>query len=439
MKPIDSAAKTRWESQYPGCKMGKSGLNGFWMRAQKQHVLILASGDTIRHMNIRPWMAGGVAMLVAAGCIGYLGATAYLVMRDSLIGASMARQARMQHDYEDRISALRAQVDRVTSRQLLDQQVVEDKLQTLLEQQMALSARSGKLGTLLDRAEEAGIVPKPDASQTAMEKADMSVPGLSTDNKNNRTKIFGAGAQAGLHGESVADNADRVFQNVTLSLKTIQQSQQARIHALTEQATEKADAIQAILDRNKIKVDTPATGEDAMGGPLMPADPKLGLAPTLAGLDGALNRLETARDTVKDMPFANPAPTHEITSPFGNRTDPLLGRLALHPGIDFRAATGAPIKSAGAGKVLVASEVNGYGNMVEIDHGQGVTTRYGHMSRLNVKPGQLVTEGQVIGFAGSTGRSTGPHLHYEIRRNGTPINPMGFLVSGLKLKELGLQ
>jgi murein DD-endopeptidase MepM/ murein hydrolase activator NlpD len=439
MKPIDSAAKTRWESQYPGCKMGKSGLNGFWMRAQKQHVLILASGDTIRHMNIRPWMAGGVAMLVAAGCIGYLGATAYLVMRDSLIGASMARQARMQHDYEDRISALRAQVDRVTSRQLLDQQVVEDKLQTLLEQQMALSARSGKLGTLLDRAEEAGIVPKPDASQAAMEKVDMSVPGLSTDNKNNRTKIFGAGTQAGLHGESVADNADRVFQNVTLSLKTIQQSQQARIHALTEQATEKADAIQAILDRNKIKVDAPATGEDAMGGPLMPADPKLGLAPTLAGLDGALSRLETARDTVKDMPFANPAPTHEITSPFGNRTDPLLGRLALHPGIDFRAATGAPIKSAGAGKVLVASEVNGYGNMVEIDHGQGVTTRYGHMSRLNVKPGQLVTEGQVIGFAGSTGRSTGPHLHYEIRRNGTPINPMGFLVSGLKLKELGLQ
>jgi murein DD-endopeptidase MepM/ murein hydrolase activator NlpD len=419
--------------------MGKSGLNGFWMRAQKQHVLILASGDTIRHMNIRPWMAAGVAMLVAAGCIGYLGATAYLVMRDSLIGASMARQARMQHDYEDRISALRAQVDRVTSRQLLDQQVVEDKLQTLLEQQMALSARSGKLGTLLDRAEEAGIVPKPDASQAAMEKADMSVPSLSTDNKSNRTKIFGAGTQAGLHGESVADNADRVFQNVTLSLKTIQQSQQARIHALTEQATEKADAIQAILDRNKIKVDTPTTGEDAMGGPLMPADPKLGLAPTLAGLDGALNRLETARDTVKDMPFANPAPTHEITSPFGNRTDPLLGRLALHPGIDFRAATGAPIKSAGAGKVLVASEVNGYGNMVEIDHGQGVTTRYGHMSRLNVKPGQLVTEGQVIGFAGSTGRSTGPHLHYEIRRNGTPINPMGFLVSGLKLKELGLQ
>lgn len=429
----------RQTSQYPGCEMGKSGLNGFWTRAQKQHVLILASDDTIRHMNIRPWMAGAAVTLAAVGCIGYLGATSYLVMRDSLIGASMARQARMQHDYEDRISALRAQVDRVTSRQLLDQQVVEEKLQSLLEQQMALSARSGKLGSLLDRAGEVGILTTPDASQASSEKADVSEPALNTSAKSNRTKLFGAGLQTSSSTETVADNADRVFQNVTLSLKQIQQSQQARIQSLTAQATEKANAIQAILDRNKIKLDSPAAGEDAMGGPLMPADPKLGFAPTLAGLDGALNRLETARDTVKDMPFANPAPTHEITSPFGNRTDPLLGRLALHPGIDFRAATGAPIKSAGAGKVLVAGEVNGYGNMVEIDHGQGVTTRYGHMSRLNVKIGDMVDEGQVIGFAGSTGRSTGPHLHYEIRRNGVPINPMSFLVSGLKLKELGYQ
>ncbi|MBB4954167.1 murein DD-endopeptidase MepM/ murein hydrolase activator NlpD [Agrobacterium vitis] len=399
--------------------MGKSGLNGVWMRAQKQHVLILASGDTIRHMTVRPWMAGSAAALIVAGCLGYLGATSYLVMRDSLIGASTARQARMQHEYEDRISALRAQVDRVTSRQLLDQQVVEDKLQSLLEQQMALSARSGKLGTLLDRADDAGLGQKADLGPSLTGKANTAVATLSKSK------------------ESVADHADRVFQNVTLSLKTIEQNQQARIHALTAQASEKADAIRAILDRNNIRMDTPATGEDAMGGPLMAPDPRLGTTPALAGLDGALNRLETAQTTVKDMPFSNPAPTREITSPFGNRTDPLLGRLALHPGIDFRAANGAPIKSAGAGTVVLATEVNGYGNMVEIDHGQGVTTRYGHMSRFNVRTGEKVEDGQVIGFAGSTGRSTGPHLHYEIRRNGTPVNPMSFLVSGLKLDELG--
>lgn len=415
--------------------MSKSSLNGFWLRAQKQHVLILASGDTIRHMNIRPWMAGSAIALIVAGGLGYLCATTYLVMRDSLIGASMARQARMQHEYEDRISALRAQVDRVTSRQLLDQQVVEDKLQTLLEQQMALSARSGKLGTLLDRAEDAGLEQKTNLSSSAdgNDSISLSAPGKAQTKNGNTPSSFITGAIK----ESVADHADRVFQNVTLSLKTIEQNQQARIHALTEKATEKAEAIQSILDRNNIKLDTPAGSEDAMGGPLMPADPKLGMVPALASLDGALNRLEAASTTVKDMPFLNPAPSREITSPFGNRTDPLLGRLALHPGIDFRAASGASIKSAGAGTVILAAEVNGYGNMVEIDHGQGITTRYGHLSRFNVQAGQKVEEGQVVGFAGSTGRSTGPHLHYEIRRNGTPINPMGFLVSGLKLSELG--
>ncbi|HBF32734.1 M23 family metallopeptidase [Rhizobium sp.] len=406
--------------------MGKNSFNGLWMRAQREHVLILASGDTIRHMNIRPWMAGAAISLMIAGCIGYLGATSYLVMRDSLIGASMARQARMQHDYEDRISALRAQVDRVTSRQLLDQQVVEDKLQSLLEQQMALSARSGKLGTLLDRAEDAGIEQKADLSPAETGKSDLK----------GASSLFALNAPA---KESTADHADRVFQNVTLSLKAIEQKQQSRILALTEKASEKADAIQSILDRNNIKLENPTSGEDAMGGPLLAADPKLGFTTTLADLDGALTRLDAARATVKEMPFANPAPSREITSPFGNRIDPLLGRLALHPGIDFRASTGAPIKSAGAGTVVSAGEVNGYGNMIEIDHGQGITTRYGHLSKLNVRNGQKVNEGQIIGLAGSTGRSTGSHLHYEIRRNGTPINPVGFLVSGLKLSELGTQ
>lgn len=92
---------------------------GFSKRQRQQHVLILASGETIRHMTLRPWMAGAGLCLVVAGVVGYLGATSYLIMRDNLIGASMARQAHLQHDYEDRISALRAQVDRVTSRQLL--------------------------------------------------------------------------------------------------------------------------------------------------------------------------------------------------------------------------------------------------------------------------------------------------------------------------------
>jgi N-methylhydantoinase A/oxoprolinase/acetone carboxylase beta subunit len=114
----------------------------FGKRGQ-QHVLILASGDKLRHMTIRPWMGSLALGMIAVLVFGYLAATCYLVFRDDLIGATMARQARMQHEYEDRIAALRAQLDRITSRQLLDQQVVEQKVEKLLQQQNALFSRHG--------------------------------------------------------------------------------------------------------------------------------------------------------------------------------------------------------------------------------------------------------------------------------------------------------
>ncbi|HJS92623.1 MAG TPA: M23 family metallopeptidase [Solirubrobacteraceae bacterium] len=110
-----------------------------------------------------------------------------------------------------------------------------------------------------------------------------------------------------------------------------------------------------------------------------------------------------------------------ITSPFGMR----WGKL--HPGIDIGAAMGTPIKAAAAGRVIVASYDGGYGNLVVIDHGHGLATAYAHQSRIAVGVGQQVAQGQVIGYVGSTGFSTGPHLHFEVRVNGTPVDPMGYL------------
>src|SRR6218665_1851393 len=141
------------------------GENRVFGKPSRQHILILASGEKVRHMAIRPWMAMAAAGFTGLFTIGYLAATSYLVLRDDLIGATMARQARMQHDYEDRISALRSQLDRVTSRQLLDQQVVEEKVEKLLEQQMALSLRQGRIGDLLDKSDGSstpqGVIPVP--------------------------------------------------------------------------------------------------------------------------------------------------------------------------------------------------------------------------------------------------------------------------------------
>jgi murein DD-endopeptidase MepM/ murein hydrolase activator NlpD len=103
---------------------------------------------------------------------------------------------------------------------------------------------------------------------------------------------------------------------------------------------------------------------------------------------------------------------------------------ALHTGLDFRAETGDPVRVTAPGTVVVSDWATGYGNLVEVDHGRGVTTRYGHLSSIAVQTGTAVEAGQVVGRVGSTGRSTGPHLHYEVRIGGEPVDPSRFLRAG---------
>ena len=118
-----------------------------------------------------------------------------------------------------------------------------------------------------------------------------------------------------------------------------------------------------------------------------------------------------------------------MSSPFGYRPDPFLGRPALHPGVDLVQSYGSEIKATALGRVIHAGPMGGYGNAVDIDHGNGIVTRYGHMAEVLASEGQTVKAGDVIGRVGSTGRSTGPHLHYEVRVDGEPVDPERFLTA----------
>lgn len=125
--------------------------------------------------------------------------------------------------------------------------------------------------------------------------------------------------------------------------------------------------------------------------------------------------------------LAVPLPGATVGSPFGLRVHPIFGTSRMHNGIDLGGPMGQPILAAAAGEVVVAGERGGYGNAVVIDHGGQLSTLYAHQSRMVVAPGQVVEQGQVIGFVGSTGFSTGPHLHFEVRLSGTPVDPLGYL------------
>ena len=130
------------------------------------------------------------------------------------------------------------------------------------------------------------------------------------------------------------------------------------------------------------------------------------------------------------MPTTLPVKEAFLGSPFGHRSDPILGLRAMHQGIDFNAENGTPVVAAADGMVRSAAYQSDFGNMIEIDHGDGLTTHYAHLARMSVKPGSLVKRGESIGTVGSTGRSTGSHLHFEVRMLGVAQNPAHFLKQG---------
>jgi murein DD-endopeptidase MepM/ murein hydrolase activator NlpD len=148
------------------------------------------------------------------------------------------------------------------------------------------------------------------------------------------------------------------------------------------------------------------------------------------------SRLLDQRLKTMMIPTQQPLPGHSVGSRFGWRIDPFTGRQALHTGLDFQGEIGTPILAAAGGVVVTAETHPAYGNMVEVDHGNNVITRYAHSSKLLVKKGDLVKRGQRLALVGTTGRSTGPHLHFEVLVQGVPQDPHKFLAAGQRKEHL---
>ena len=242
-------------------------------------------------------------------------------------------------------------------------------------------------------------------------------------------------------GETVSDSSAEASKTVDKVSKVVPEAAplaevEARQLAFAEHLTRFADRQSAAaeaamrkLGLNPERMLASLDDRTAMGGPLIELLPGASdsVDPRFRRLGLSLARMDALQRGLRGIPQVIPAAGKHISSGFGYRTDPFAGSPAFHAGLDFKGPTGAPIYSAANGRVAFVGRRPGYGNCVEIDHGNGLRTRYAHMSAFRAKAGQSVRAGQLIGAVGSTGRSTGPHLHFEVRLHGQPVNPRPFL------------
>lgn len=242
-------------------------------------------------------------------------------------------------------------------------------------------------------------------------------------------------------GETVSDSrgeAGRTVDKVSAALPEaaglarIEARQLAFVERLTRMADRRAvraaDAIRA-LGLNPAQMVRQLDDRSAQGGPLVQLATSAdgSLDPRFRRMGMSLARMNLLERGLAGIPQVEPADMDYVSSGFGYRADPFTGAGAFHAGLDFKGPIGAPIFAAAKGTVSFAGQKQGYGNCLEIDHGNGLMTRYAHMSAFRARVGQPVKAGDLVGAIGSSGRSTGPHLHFEVRINDRPVNPRPFL------------
>jgi murein DD-endopeptidase MepM/ murein hydrolase activator NlpD len=402
------------------------------------------AGRQVRLGPVTFWIVVGTTVVMAGWS---LATGTYFAFKDDVLSRLISRQAEQQYAYEDRIAELRGQLDRVTSRQMIDQEQFDHKLEQVIRRQSTLETRATRMTTLPDPT-PTGSIRRNRASPISEQPSTLKASPI------NDTVIFTVppDREARLESRVLPATANRfalvpvahqpragldgTLQRLQASLDRVEMRQTVALNVLEERYDAKAKRIRGVLaDLGLDKGKTPL--QPGIGGPYVPVK----LPGDASAFERQLYRIQLSRlsadrltHILVTVPVRKPIVGEiDLSSGFGMRTDPFLGRLAMHTGLDFRANIGDPVHATAAGVVVTAGWNGGYGNMVEIDHGNGLSTRYGHMSRIDVKVGQRVAIGDIVGRVGSTGRSTGPHLHYETRIDDQAVDPQKFLRAGLRL------
>jgi murein DD-endopeptidase MepM/ murein hydrolase activator NlpD len=464
--------------------------------------VVLSRGQRVRSFRFRPSVLVGIFSIVPLLALGCFGLALLFVFHDELLSSLISRQTEMQYAYEDRLASMRTHIERMKSRELLNEQAYEGRLHDLFQRQAQLEMRASLVTALAQRAKigaevtgqitrptdrKPQIAAKPASQETTpnpllspkFSGLDVGVPQTATSfapvttgrpfpepkphpdgmelrllPSNEPAELAGGHRQSAVEPPADRDSADASLDTtlparLAIAASALDRVERKQVDTLAElrapilAAAEKLRVALAETGLSPDRLIPPSTADKGapQGGPFVPVQvgpPSSPFAREFSQVQEAVLATDRLRRIIPYVPVRKPLPGDpDVTSGFGVRIDPFLGRPAMHTGIDLREDYGAPVRATAAGRVITAEWTGGYGKMVEIDHGNGIATRYGHLSAVVVNQGQTVEAGMEVGRIGSTGRATGPHLHYEVRIDDEAVDPARFLRAAAKLASGG--
>jgi len=373
--------------------------------------------------------------------------TVYLLFGDGILDRLSIAQSDTARTQDAQIAALTTEVERLRSSKFIDQEKLERQLADLSNIQRMIDARQKALnaltqsigrnsditGSIPAAARQPATLPAPEENQNAPKPRPLSdtflvdPPRERSASMQSRVNVPRAVAANG--GD---EKNQRQIAGAARALSSLSAQQAQTLNAIEMDIDQRTARLKKAVAELGIRpaAKSARANMTGLGGPFIPY--------TGAPEDAYMRQIFRVRLATQEherlskeldglpvlLPVSGPA---EITSGFGPRVDPFIKRLAMHAGVDLRGDAGDAVRASAPGTIVIAERHKAYGLLVEIDHGNGLTTRYAHLSAITVKEGAKVPAGAVVGKIGSTGRSTAPHLHFEVRQNGDPIDPRRYI------------
>lgn len=376
-------------------------------RRQNAHtrsfVLVQRQIEPIR-LQLHPFAAAGIGLFVLALLGWSVATTSYALFRDEFLMQLVSRHTAAERASSAEIARLKTEIARTSSRLLIEREEFSRKLGEFAERQTAIERRQELLS---------GQMPEEDTPPAG----DPGELRLGTPDPVRESRI--------------SSDASRSMAEIERRYEAIEKRQAQQMAGLRARVNEERQALSRIYASLGLRPQSEPV-KAGVGGlyiPSLSTADEPDAEPGVNELRNAIAEAELLRRGLEGVPVRNPAPGAAEASGYGNRPDPFLGTMAFHSGVDLALPGGAPARTTASGTVVSAGWNGGYGLMVEVRHEHGFSTRYAHLSKIAVAEGDRVKADDIVGYVGSTGRSTGPHLHYETRLNNKPLNPDRFLAA----------